>query len=323
MASLYVAKGVNDYLDFHANAKLLYHYKGDSKPSVVSFNSKEPDIEKKRKDLESKLNLIYMGISLHWWTKYQPWPNNEKKTNNEKNGLYEGSAAVVRRIPKSGHTLQHFIKDIRTLTSAASGIIQFFGWKEVGNHYLLAYERFPWDLQSDGRKSDLPKLAKCKSLELRDLIEKVSCSSPPKDIRGLTNVLDEGFVKEKVAQRPTMPYDYTDGCDLVRIFRNGFSHHGEMDKKVREKVGKTKADMVLYLNSTFPKLVMSLHTAGLGELMRSYTKPSEKMIPCTIKGKPLVLPWGRTPRLDSDVRVSPILGFPSISLLQASSPYGP
>nr|GEU88777.1 hypothetical protein [Tanacetum cinerariifolium] len=26
------------------------------------------------------------------------------------------------------------------------------------------------------------------------------------------------------------------------------------------------------------------------------------MIPCTIKGKPLVLPWGRTPRLDSSVR---------------------
>ncbi|GKE49526.1 serine/threonine-protein kinase/endoribonuclease IRE1a-like protein, partial [Tanacetum coccineum] len=249
-------------------------------------------------------------------------------------------AAVVRRIPKSGHTLQHFIKDIRTLTSDASGIIQFFGWKEVGNHYLLAYERFRWDLQNDGRKSDLPslgksllsfstpeyqfdnqldltptELAKCKSLELRDLIEKV----PPKDISsfllqpffwdpntaiqfistisdllkgkwdwyqdrklvrdsinqnqvftnqwfqpgGLINVLDEGFVKERVAQRPTMPYDYTDGCDLVRIFRNGFRHHGEMDKKVREKVRKTKADMVLYLNSIFPKLVLSLHTAGL------------------------------------------------------------
>ncbi|GJW80820.1 serine/threonine-protein kinase/endoribonuclease IRE1a-like protein [Tanacetum coccineum] len=175
-------------------------------------------------------------------------------------------------------------------------------------------------MAGDGRKSHLPslgksllsfstpeyqfdnqldltptELAKCNSLELRDLIEKVSC--PPKDISsfllqpffwdpntaiqfistisdllegkwdwyqarklvrdsinqnqvftnqwfqpgGLTNVLDEGFVKERVAQRPTMPYDYTDGCDLVRIFRNGFSHHGEMDKKVREKVGKTKA----------------------------------------------------------------------------------
>ncbi|GKC80380.1 hypothetical protein Tco_1131154, partial [Tanacetum coccineum] len=41
---------------------------------------------------------------------------------------------------------------------------------------------------------------------------------------------------------------------------------------------------------------------------------------CTIKGKPLVLPWGRTPRLDSGMRVSPILGFPSISLVSVSGP---
>ncbi|GKA23347.1 hypothetical protein Tco_0709309 [Tanacetum coccineum] len=50
----------------------------------------------------------------------------------------------------------------------------------------------------------------------------------------------------------------------------------------------------------------------LNQVMRS--------IPCTIKGKPLVLPWGRTPRLDSGVRVSPILGFPNISLISVSGP---
>ncbi|GKD21461.1 hypothetical protein Tco_1223164 [Tanacetum coccineum] len=190
----------------------------------------------------------YKSYKITLVDEYNPW------TNNEKNGLYEGSMA--------------------------SWIIQFFGWKEVGNHYLLAYERFSWDLQSYAKQH----------------IFKFEIMSPPKDISsfllqpffwdpeycdsvhlhnkllargkmrlpgGLTNVLDEGLVKEKVAQRPTMPYDYTNGCDLVRIFHSGFSHHGEMDKKVREKVGKTKADMVLYLNSTFPKLVMSLHTAGL------------------------------------------------------------
>ncbi|GJZ80659.1 hypothetical protein Tco_0645653 [Tanacetum coccineum] len=42
----------------------------------------------------------------------------------------------------------------------------------------------------------------------------------------------------------------------------------------------------------------------LGQWMGSCTKPSDEMIPYTIKGKPLVLPWGRTPRLDSDVKVS-------------------
>nr|GEY65406.1 hypothetical protein [Tanacetum cinerariifolium] len=38
--------------------------------------------------------------------------------------------------------------------------------------------------------------------------------------------------------------------------------------------------------------------------MRSCTKSSNEMIPFTMKGNPLVLSWGRTPRLDSDVRVS-------------------
>ncbi|GKC62186.1 hypothetical protein Tco_1089784, partial [Tanacetum coccineum] len=47
--------------------------------------------------------------------------------------------------------------------------------------------------------------------------------------------------------------------------------------------------------------------------MRSCTKSSNEMIPCTMKGKPLVLSWGRTPQLDSDV--SPILGFPNIPLV--------
>ncbi|GJS35168.1 probable LRR receptor-like serine/threonine-protein kinase [Tanacetum coccineum] len=41
---------------------------------------------------------------------------------------------------------------------------------------------------------------------------------------------------------------------------------------------------------------------------------------CAIKGKPLVLPWGRTPRLNSGVRVSQILGFPNISLKSVSGP---
>ncbi|GJY34754.1 hypothetical protein Tco_0419223 [Tanacetum coccineum] len=39
----------------------------------------------------------------------------------------------------------------------------------------------------------------------------------------------------------------------------------------------------------------------------SCTRAREVMIFCTIKGKPLALPWGRTPRLDSGVRVSNVL----------------
>ncbi|GJZ29473.1 hypothetical protein Tco_0574120 [Tanacetum coccineum] len=55
----------------------------------------------------------------------------------------------------------------------------------------------------------------------------------------------------------------------------------------------------------------------------SCTRAREVMMFCTIKSKPLALPWGRTPRLSSGVRVSThicqrmseclILGFPSIS----------
>ncbi|GJR92890.1 hypothetical protein Tco_0265064 [Tanacetum coccineum] len=37
----------------------------------------------------------------------------------------------------------------------------------------------------------------------------------------------------------------------------------------------------------------------------SCTRAREVMIFCTIKSKPLALPWGRTPRLDSGVRVDP------------------
>ncbi|GKF02530.1 hypothetical protein Tco_0029453 [Tanacetum coccineum] len=53
------------------------------------------------------------------------------------------------------------------------------------------------------------------------------------------------------------------------------------------------------------------------------------MISCTNKDKLLVLSWGRTPRLDSGVRVSihdlsenvsEILGFPSISHAPVSGP---
>ncbi|GJR57055.1 hypothetical protein Tco_1499217 [Tanacetum coccineum] len=46
------------------------------------------------------------------------------------------------------------------------------------------------------------------------------------------------------------------------------------------------------------------------------------MISCTNKGKPLALPWGRTPRLDSGVRGSLVLGFPSISPIIVSGQSG-
>ncbi|GJV40267.1 hypothetical protein Tco_1418707 [Tanacetum coccineum] len=41
-----------------------------------------------------------------------------------------------------------------------------------------------------------------------------------------------------------------------------------------------------------------------------------------MKGKPLALPWGRTPRLDSGVRGSLVLGFPSISHVTVSGQSG-
>ncbi|GKE11995.1 hypothetical protein Tco_1415546 [Tanacetum coccineum] len=37
--------------------------------------------------------------------------------------------------------------------------------------------------------------------------------------------------------------------------------------------------------------------------MRSCTKSSNEMIPCIMESKPLALSWGRTPRLDSGMRV--------------------
>nr|GEV92174.1 hypothetical protein [Tanacetum cinerariifolium] len=37
-------------------------------------------------------------------------------------------------------------------------------------------------------------------------------------------------------------------------------------------------------------------------MIRSCTKSSNEVMSCRIKGKPLVLSWGRTPPLDSDVR---------------------
>nr|GEU54234.1 hypothetical protein [Tanacetum cinerariifolium] len=42
---------------------------------------------------------------------------------------------------------------------------------------------------------------------------------------------------------------------------------------------------------------------GSDPRMKSCTRPSNEIIFCTIKGKPLVLSWERTPRLDSGVRV--------------------
>nr|GEZ48264.1 retrotransposon protein, putative, Ty1-copia subclass [Tanacetum cinerariifolium] len=41
---------------------------------------------------------------------------------------------------------------------------------------------------------------------------------------------------------------------------------------------------------------------GYKNVGRSCTKSSDEMISCTSRDKPLVLPWGRTSRLDSDVR---------------------
>nr|GEX47097.1 hypothetical protein [Tanacetum cinerariifolium] len=51
---------------------------------------------------------------------------------------------------------------------------------------------------------------------------------------------------------------------------------------------------------------------GLGQRDETCTKPSNEMISCTIKGKPLVLSWGRTPRLDSGVRLS-VIGAAKVS----------
>ncbi|GKD07255.1 hypothetical protein Tco_1186940 [Tanacetum coccineum] len=46
------------------------------------------------------------------------------------------------------------------------------------------------------------------------------------------------------------------------------------------------------------------------------------MISFTNEGKPLALPWGRAPRLDSGVRGNLVLGFPSISLVIVSGQSG-
>ncbi|GJW12315.1 CheY-like superfamily protein [Tanacetum coccineum] len=65
----------------------------------------------------------------------------------------------------------------------------------------------------------------------------------------------------------------------------------------------------------------------------SCTRAREVMMFCTIKSKPLALPWGRTPRLSSGVRVSThvcqrmseclVLGFPSISVTLVVVGVGP
>nr|GEU48472.1 reverse transcriptase domain-containing protein [Tanacetum cinerariifolium] len=44
------------------------------------------------------------------------------------------------------------------------------------------------------------------------------------------------------------------------------------------------------------------HRSWTGPVIRSCTKSSNEVMSCTIKGKPLDLSWGRTPRLDSSVR---------------------
>ncbi|GKF50478.1 hypothetical protein Tco_0146945 [Tanacetum coccineum] len=54
---------------------------------------------------------------------------------------------------------------------------------------------------------------------------------------------------------------------------------------------------------------------GLGQQMGSCTKPSDEMISCAIKGKLLVLSWGRTPRLDSDMRSGTLVGQGSVVIM--------
>ncbi|GJS55934.1 serine/threonine-protein kinase/endoribonuclease IRE1a-like protein [Tanacetum coccineum] len=220
--SLYVAKGVTDYLDFSCQHEVAL-----SPLRVVSFNSQEPDIEKKRKDLESKLNLIYLG-------------GDGRKSDLPSLGKSLLSFSTPEYHPPkdiSSFLLQPFFWDPNTAIQFISTISDLLEGK--------------WDWYQ------------ARKLVKDNINQNQVFTNQWFQLGCLTNVLDVGFVKERVAQRHIMPYDYTDGCDLVRIFRNGFSHHGEMDKKVREKVGKTKADIVLYLNSTFPKLVLSLHNAGL------------------------------------------------------------
>nr|GEX26082.1 hypothetical protein [Tanacetum cinerariifolium] len=98
--------------------------------------------------------------------------------------------------------------------------------------------------------------------------------------------------------------------------------------KQHAKASKPKIQNMLRVDE------MDMDNYWAGPIGRSCTKLSKKMSSCTIRGKPLVLPWRRIPRLDSDVRkimprgvleypflkVSQILGFPNISLISVSGP---
>ncbi|GKA95809.1 serine/threonine-protein kinase/endoribonuclease IRE1b, partial [Tanacetum coccineum] len=88
--------------------------------------------------------------------------------------------------------------------------------------------------------------------------------------------LYEDFVDERVAARPvtSQPYDFTQGCSLVRIFRNAFGHHDEMSDDVRKVVGKTKAEMLVYFLKKFPNLLMTLHTQGVEILKTRKVAPN-------------------------------------------------
>nr|GEV43771.1 hypothetical protein [Tanacetum cinerariifolium] len=91
---------------------------------------------------------------------------------------------------------------------------------------------------------------------------------------------------------------------------------------------RTRAHLVVFWSHGWRQLVSTKSVMGqkgrsgviigLGQWMGSCTKPSDETIPYTIKGKPLVLSWGRTPRLDFGVRARPILGFPNVSLASVS-----
>nr|GEU63136.1 ribonuclease H-like domain-containing protein [Tanacetum cinerariifolium] len=89
-------------------------------------------------------------------------------------------------------------------------------------------------------------------------------------------------------------------CPKTKRFRKESAYCKEKEEEfklisLREDV---KDVQLLYFRS---RSCQVLKMANL--TMGSCTKSSNEMIPCTMKGKPLVLSWGQTSRLDSGVRV--------------------
>lgn len=76
------------------------------------------------------------------------------------------------------------------------------------------------------------------------------------------DVLDAKFVNERSLARVQYPYDFERGSSLVRIMRNAFGHHKEMDKEVKKEVGKTKEEMLYYFRGKFPRFVLASYMAG-------------------------------------------------------------